>query len=355
MSENEEHKTTRRVFIQGASGFLAGAASLSACASSQKLPEPDSRQRSLKKQGRSSVHIAKASSYEALSEAMPEAWEKAGLQVSGKSVFLKINLVDYRGEIPVYTNPAFVRALIQELKKAGATEIKVGDGPALRRDTHEIASMAGFIDLCAKEHIQFVDLNLDDLEKVENRMNFTGVPEFLLPLSITKSDLVISVPKLKTHHWALMTASMKNLFGVIPGRKYGWPKNLLHVKEINSSILDIVCMVKPSFAAVDAVIAMEGDGPLDGKAKSMNAFFLGEDLVAVDTVCALSMNLPADKIRYLRLAGQVWGNNNLADIDLSGLKIDDVKQSFELPPTFEKDGSAKDFSVLTEGSESGVT
>ena len=58
--------------------------------------------------------------------------------------------------------------------------------------------------------------------------------ELALPATILDSDFVISMPKLKTHHWAGMTCSMKNLFGTVPGAVYGWPKNILHAHGIRT-------------------------------------------------------------------------------------------------------------------------
>ena len=72
------------------------------------------------------------------------------------------------------------------------------------------------------------------------------------------------MPKMKTHHWAGVTLSMKNLFGVMPGVVYGWPKNVLHHAGIPGSILDINAAVRPHLAIVDGIIGMEGDGPIMG-------------------------------------------------------------------------------------------
>jgi len=89
-----------------------------------------------------------------------------------------------------------------------------------------------------------------------------------LPVELLKSDFIVSMPKLKTHHWAGMTASMKNFFGVVPGAIYGWPKNILHFKGIDGSILDLNATVRPSFTILDAITAMEGDGPIMGRPQS---------------------------------------------------------------------------------------
>ena len=77
------------------------------------------------------------------------------------------------------------------------------------------------------------------------------------------------MPKLKTHHWAGMTCSMKNLFGVVPGAVYGWPKNVLHQHGIDDSIVDLVATVRPGLTIVDGIVGMEGDGPDHGHAKGL--------------------------------------------------------------------------------------
>ena len=84
-----------------------------------------------------------------------------------------------------------------------------------------------------------MDLNHDDVAVVPLQSWFTGLRELALPVTLLDSDFVISLPKLKTHHWAGMTCSMKNLFGTVPGAMYGWPKNPLHVHGIPNSILDL--------------------------------------------------------------------------------------------------------------------
>ena len=93
------------------------------------------------------------------------------------------------------------------------------------------------------------------------------MPKLSLPQSLRRADLIVSLPKMKTHHWAGVTLSMKNLFGVMPGVCYGWPKNVLHHAGIRQSILDINAAVRPHLAIVDGIIGMEGDGPIMGTAE----------------------------------------------------------------------------------------
>ena len=134
-------------------------------------------------------------------------------------------------------------------------------------------------------------------------MNSIALPEELL-----QSDFIVSMPKLKTHHWAGMTCSMKNFFGAVPGAVYGWPKNILHMNGIQASILDLNATIKPHFTIVDAVTAMEGDGPIMGRPRHLGFLALGSDLVAVDSTCARIINVDPAKIGYLREGGTFLGN-----------------------------------------------
>src|SRR5690606_17715302 len=129
-----------------------------------------------------------------------------------------------------------------------------------------------------------------------------------LPAELLAADLVVSMPKLKTHHWAGITCSLKNLFGVVPGAVYGWPKNLLHFRGIDNSIVDLAATVRPGLAIVDGVVGMEGDGPIMGSPKPVGCVVLGADPVAVDATCARVMGLNPSKIAYLDAAGGFLGN-----------------------------------------------
>jgi uncharacterized protein (DUF362 family) len=95
-----------------------------------------------------------------------------------------------------------------------------------------------------------------------------------LPRTLLVSDFIVSMPKVKTHHWTGVTLSMKNMFGIVPGLRYGWPKNVLHWAGIHESILDICATVRPHFVIADGIVGMEGDGPLNGTAKKLNTILL---------------------------------------------------------------------------------
>jgi uncharacterized protein (DUF362 family) len=115
------------------------------------------------------------------------------------------------------------------------------------------------------------------------------------------------MPKLKTHHWVGVTASLKNMYGVIPGIKYGWPKNVLHHNGIPETVYDINASLPKTIAIVDGIDCMEGDGPIMGTKKTMGLLVVGTVPAAVDaTVCRL-MDLDPAQVPYLRLAANWLG------------------------------------------------
>ena len=108
------------------------------------------------------------------------------------------------------------------------------------------------------------------------------------------------MPKVKTHHWTGVTLSMKNMFGIVPGCRYGWPKNVLHWAGIHESVLDICATVRPHFVIADAIVAMEGDGPLNGTARRLNTLVLSNDPVAADATCARALGVFPEQVAYIR-------------------------------------------------------
>lgn len=231
-----------------------------------------------------------------------------GADLRGRRVFLKPNMVEYESGTAINTHPLIVAGAAAAFLRAGAREVVVGEGPGHRRDIEYLLVATGLYDHLKELGIPFVDLNHDDVRSTRLRSRFTELDTMALPVELLKSDLLVSVPKLKTHHWAGMTAGMKNLFGAVPGAVYGWPKNLLHFRGIDNSILDLNATLRPHLTIVDAVISMEGDGPIMGRPRGTGFVAMGTDAVAVDATCARIMGLDPLKIPYLSTASRFLGN-----------------------------------------------
>jgi uncharacterized protein (DUF362 family) len=339
-SNDDKGRVDRREFLIGAA---ACAASLSSCSGSEKITRDiptrlSARQLAFKRQGRSQVAIVPVANYEMdIFEELKKTLTDSGFRwpdFKGKKVVLKPNMVEYRQGKPVTTNPAVLKAAIQLLAYLGAGDIKVAEGPGHMRDTEYLLDVTGLGKACSDMKVPFIDLNLDDIVKLDNADGFTGMKHFYLPKTIVEADAVISLPKLKTHHWVGMTCSMKNLFGTVPGRKYGWPKNLLHIKGIPHSIIDLQHLIKPAMGIVDGIVTMEGDGPINGTAKHLGQIILGDDLAAVDATCARILALNPEELNYIKLAGMCVGNIDLESIDIIGTPVSQIAGKYKMPITF---------------------
>jgi uncharacterized protein (DUF362 family) len=247
---------------------------------------------------------------------------------------LKPNLVEYIAGVEINTNPLLVGAAAEAFLKLGAKSVVVGEGPGHQRDTYLVLVESGFAAQLHSQKINFVDLNRDELFKVPTRATYTGLEHLWLPRTALESDFVVSMPKIKTHHWAGVTLSMKNMFGVVPGTKYGWPKNILHWKGIHRSILDICATAPMHFVIADGVIAMEGNGPLHGTPRNLGKIVLADDPVAADFTCARLMGLDPHRVWHLDRAAHFLGNGSFERIDLIAEGLPQRTVPFDVLPEF---------------------
>lgn len=287
------------------------------------------------RKARSSVAVLTAEAYsDRLEQQLFEGLSLFRLSVSGKSVLLKPNLVeDLPG--PVSTNPLLVGAAARCFLRMGARRVVVGDGPGHQRDTELVVRSTGLEQQLAERGIEFIDLNRDEVRKVKLRANYSGLRELWLPLTVLGSDFIVSMPKIKTHHWAGVTLSLKNMFGVVPGIKYGWPKNPLHWHGIHESILDICATVPIHFVIADGIEAMEGNGPLHGAVRQLDRIILADDPVAADATCARLMGFEPGRVRHIAEASRFLGNQEPARIRQLGDRVPTASRPFAVLPDFE--------------------
>src|SRR5437899_12935494 len=222
------------------------------------------------------------------------------LNVVGKSVLLKPNFVEYIPGKPVNTDARLIGAAAEAFLRLDAASVTIGEGPGHHRDTDLLLYETGLADQLAHRNVAFVDLNRDELIKTKLQANYSGLGHLWLPRTVLTSDFIVSMPKVKTHHWTGVTLSMKNMFGIVPGSRYGWPKNVLHWAGIHESILDICATIRPDFVIADAIVAMDGDGPLNGKERRLHKLVLSDDFVAADAICVESLGLIPEQVAYIR-------------------------------------------------------
>src|SRR5215467_7234089 len=283
----------------------------------------------------SRVMIRKVARYEEdLLAIIYESLSEFRLPVKGKTVLLKPNLVGHDPQGIINTHPAVIAAAREAFLKLGAGRVMIGDGPALDRDTYGILESTMLAKFTGDLGRDFCDLNIDDTERVELKTRASRLKELFLPRTVLGADYFVSMAKLKTHHWAGVTLCMKNLFGIVPGSCYGWPKNVLHWAGIDRAILDINAAARPDFVIVDGILGMEGNGPIQGTPKANGVLIFGNDAVAVDATCCRVMGLRPERVKYLAQAGTMLGHVQIDKIQQVGEPIAAVQTPFAVVSEF---------------------
>lgn len=280
--------------------------------------------------GNSPVVILKAKDYTSeLARPILEGARACGLDVRGKRVLLKPNLVEFDAATAINTDARLILAAYEAMYTLGAAEVLIGEGPGHRRDTYNLAEQAGYFESIPKFERLFTDLNRDDVTKTDH---FAG-ESFYFPNTVLRADLIVSVAKMKTHHWSGATLSMKNFFGVVPGSVYGWPKNKLHYMGIQDSIIALNRKFRNTFAIVDGIVGMEGNGPIQGTPKHAGVIVMGPDLAAVDATCCRIMGIDPEKVDYLK-RGADLGHIREHRIEQRGELLAPLRTPFELIDKF---------------------
>jgi uncharacterized protein (DUF362 family) len=318
---------TRRDFLVGSAALAAG--------SSVSAPFLLPKYHVDRRPKRSRVAILHAEQYsQKLNEMLAAALRLFPINVRGKRVVLKPNVVDYAPGDAINTHPMLVLAAVEAFRSMGARSVVVAEGPGHQRDTLLVLSESGYGQSLRDEKVRFVDLNRDELIRTALHANYTGMNHLWLPRTVLDCDFLVSMPKIKTHHWAGVTLSMKNMFGVVPGARYGWPKNILHWKGIQESILDLCATVPIHFVIADGIVAMEGNGPLNGTSRPLRKIVLADDPVAADATCARLMGFEAGRIAHIREGSRFLGNGSPALIDQTGESAVGPARPFQVVPEF---------------------
>ena len=231
------------------------------------------------------------------------SWTQHQWTSGAARVLLKPNLVEFEPDSAINTHPLVVHAAMEAFLAMGAPDVRIAEGPGHRRNTLDLADAAGYFDTCRGSRTCFTDLNVDDVTQVHPAGRSRAWTSSTCPIGPGRGPLV-SMPKMKTHHWVGATLSMKNLFGVVPGGIYGWPKNVLHWAGIDECIADLHAAFPRQFALVDGIVGMEGNGPIQGTPKAGGVLVAGRDPVAVDATCCRIMRMDPLRVAYLQLASR---------------------------------------------------
>lgn len=239
-------------------------------------------------------------------QALPEALDRlfamtgwlAAHDLTGKRVLLKPNLLtDRTPEQAVTTHPELVRQLIRRFKAAGA-RVTVGDSPASTANLQRVWETSGMEAVCAEEQVPLVSFEQAGVTAFErNGFSFTIVNPVL------DADLIVNLPKVKSHSLTVLTAAVKNMYGAIPG----YSKTVLHRLHPNvdtfGRLVRTLWQVMPqTWTVADAVVGMEGQGPANGKPIRLGFLAAAEDPFSLDRALCAVLRIDPRRVPYLDAA-----------------------------------------------------
>lgn len=235
---------------------------------------------------------------------------------AGQRVLLKPNLLSAKGpDRAITTHPSVVGALAGLVREAGATP-SIGDSPGgALRGVDRVWKNTGMLDLSERTGVPLVSFEASGA--IERRGELRS---YMIARPVLEADVVVNVPKMKTHVLTLYTGCVKNTFGAIPGFGKARVHNIAaRPVPFSRHVVDVYSLVRPALHVMDAVVAMEGNGPSGGRPRAVGAVLAGADGVAVDAVAAAMMGCGDGRVPTTRIAaGLGLGVGDPAMIDVVG-------------------------------------
>jgi uncharacterized protein (DUF362 family)/NAD-dependent dihydropyrimidine dehydrogenase PreA subunit len=286
------------------------------------------------------VSIVKCKNYEEknVMSAIQKALELIGglkeIIKPNDKVLLKVNLLAPTiPEMAVTTHPIIVKSMIELVREVGGIPI-IADSPGFlfaKGEKNEAIIKSGIkkiADVMGVEALQFETIERPFVEiDVLDGVWLNTIYAARLAL---EADVIISLPKLKTHGLTLYTGAVKNMFGTVASKTRKIAHNLAKIEKFSGALIDIYSSVKPKLSVMDAVVGMEGEGPRHGSPKQIGLIFASYDSVALDAVASKTIGYEPMDILTTKLATERGlGNGILDKIKILGENINDVFVDFE--------------------------
>jgi len=267
--------------------------------------------------------------YENVSHAVDKVFNLFPLNMKGKKILIKPNVL--RSSLPqegIATHPTVLRAVVEKVESQNPASIIVGDNPGLfSYGANEDAFQKSGLMEAAKGYY----VNIGNDSKIVD-FNPAFVPAISVSKAVLDADIIISLPKFKTHGLTVITGCIKNSYGFLPGAQ----KAMLHkvsgnAERFHEMLIDVFRLRIPDLFIVDAVVGMEGNGPASLDLREIGLILASDNGVALDAVIATMMGCDPARLRFLQKAREAGlGDYDLSSIDLIGAlrRIPD----FKLPP-----------------------
>jgi uncharacterized protein (DUF362 family)/NAD-dependent dihydropyrimidine dehydrogenase PreA subunit len=259
----------------------------------------------------------------------------------GDRVLLKPNLLSAKSpQRAITTHPALLKALVGAVREAGG-EPSIGDSPGgAIRGVERVWENTGMSEVADELDVPLVNFEAAGAVSAQGALR-----SYMIAKPVLDADVIINVPKMKTHVLTLYTGAIKNMFGAVPGfRKARLHSEFPRPVPFARHIVDVYSLVRPRLHVMDAVVAMEGDGPSGGRPREVGAVIAGADGVAVDAVASRMMGyrdggVPTIAIAEARGLGtadpraiEIVGDDP-ASFDLSGFALPGTR-AYHFIPTF---------------------
>jgi len=267
--------------------------------------------------------------YDTCRKAVDLAFELFPRQIARKKVLIKPNVLRAsKAEEHIVTHPSLLRAVVEKVEEMKPAGIIVGDNPGLFSDGDNENSFrtTGLME-AAKGYYR----NLGNTPQ-----NLAFNPDFMPEVGVSKeildADIVISLPKFKTHGLTVMTGAIKNSYGILPGAQKARLHRVAGTPErFHDVIVEVFRLRVPDLFIVDAVVGMEGNGPASPELRDIGLILAADNAVALDGVIATMMGLDPARLRFLQKAKSM----GLGDYDPAKIQIHGelrVLPDFKLPP-----------------------
>ncbi|MFC2000408.1 DUF362 domain-containing protein [Chloroflexota bacterium] len=249
----------------------------------------------------------------------------------GDRVFVKINHLSPASEAEkgIVTHPVFVEAVLELLKRTGA-EITVGDDIGI--EVEDGFRISGIRQMCERAGVRLV--NLKETGFVETDCQGIALEKVYVSSTVLEADVIINLPKLKTHSLTTYTGAVKNMYGIIPqGNRQSYHFQYMNIEDFSRMLVDVFSTAVPHLTIMDGIVAMEGEGPSDGKLRTLGVVLASQDGVALDAIATRMVGgKPLDILTTRFCHERGLGTGDLDDIEVVGEGLEDVAVSdFKLP------------------------